>query len=85
MQAVALGGGASRLVCTPALFFDALALAARSSAYPLEEYNDYLRFQPSRADEVARTLSYFDLRAFAPMRQRRDTHHGRAGRLRAGA
>ena len=67
MQAVALGGGASRLVCTPALFYDALALAARSSAYPLEEYNDYLRFQPSRADEVARTLSYFDLRAFAPM------------------
>ena len=66
MQAVALGSVASRLVCTPVLFYDALALAARSSAYPLEEYNDYLRFQPSRAADAARTLSYFDLRAFAP-------------------
>ena len=67
MQAVALGGGASRLVCTPAIFYDSLTLASRSSGYPLEEYNDYLRFQPSHAEQVARTLSYFDLRAFAPM------------------
>ncbi len=66
MQTVALGGEASHLVCTPALFYDALALAARSSGYPLEEYNDYLRFQPSHTDRVAHTLSYFDLRAFAP-------------------
>ena len=66
MQTVALGGEASHLVCTPALFYDALSLAERSSSYPLEEYNDYLRFQPSHADRVASTLSYFDLRAFAP-------------------
>jgi cephalosporin-C deacetylase len=66
LQAVALAGVASHLVCTPALFFDPLALSARSNAYPLEEYNDYLRYQPSHAEQVARTLSYFDLRAFAP-------------------
>jgi cephalosporin-C deacetylase len=66
MQAAALGGGASHLVCTPALFFDALALAGRSSAYPLEEYNDYLRFHPSHAEQVAHTLLHYDLRAFAP-------------------
>ena len=66
LQAVALGGVASHLVCTPALFFDALALAARSNSYPLEEYNDYLRLEPSSKDDVTRTLSYFDLRAFAP-------------------
>ena len=66
MQSVALGGVASRLICSPALFFDPLRLAARTSSYPLEEYNDFLRYEPSSADSVARTLSYFDLRAFAP-------------------
>jgi cephalosporin-C deacetylase len=66
MQAVALGGEASHLVCTPALFFDSLAMASRSNGYPLEEYNDYLRFRPSHLKQVAETLSYFDLRAFTP-------------------
>ncbi len=66
MQSVALRGVAARLVCAPALFFDSLRLASRTTAYPLEEFNDYLRSNPSAADSVARTLSYFDLRAFAP-------------------
>ena len=66
LLAVSLGGVASHLVCIPALFFDALTLASRSDSYPLEEYNDYLRLHPSHSDLVAHTLSYFDLRAFAP-------------------
>ena len=65
--AAALGGGASHLVCTPALFFDTLAISARSNSYPLEEINDYLRLHPDRRDRIAKTLSYFDVRAFAPM------------------
>ena len=66
LQAVGLRGGASHLVCTPALFFDSLRLAALTEAYPLEELNDYLRQRPCERSGVASTLSYFDLRAFAP-------------------
>ena len=65
MQTLALRPDASHLVCTPALFFDPLTLAGRTNGYPLEEYNDYLRTNPSRRDAVAKTLSHFDLRAFA--------------------
>ena len=67
MQAVALAGKASHLVSTPALFFDTLGLAARTESYPLEEVNDYLRLHPSRGEQAAGTLSYFDLRNFAPL------------------
>ena len=65
MQALALRSGATHLVCTPALFFDALGLAQKTQGYPLQEYNDYLSTYPSDKDSVANTLSYFDLRAFA--------------------
>lgn len=65
MQTLSLKPEATHLVCTPALFFGALNLAARTQGYPLEEYNDYLRSHPSDRDSVANTLSYFDLRAFA--------------------
>ena len=57
--------GADFIVCAPALFADPLAAAARTDAYPLEEYNDYLRAHPDRRAAVAETLSYFDLRAIA--------------------
>ena len=67
MQAVALVGKASHVVSTPALFFDSLALAAGTESYPLEEINDYLRLHPSLREQVTETLSYFDLRNFAPM------------------
>ena len=66
LQTLALRPWATHLVCTPALFFDPLRLAERTRAYPLEEYNDYLRSNPSERDSVAATLSLFDLRAFAP-------------------
>lgn len=65
MQTLALKPEATHLVCAPALFYDPLELASSTNGYPLEEYNDYLRTYPSERDAVVKTLSYFDLRAFA--------------------
>ena len=48
------------------LLYDTADLARRTSAYPLEEINDYLRPNPEREQMVQGTLSYFDLRWFAP-------------------
>jgi cephalosporin-C deacetylase len=64
--AAALHSGATHAVALPELFHDALARAAATSAYPLEEINDYLRSYPERREAVAQTLSRFDLRLFAP-------------------
>ena len=66
LATAALGSGLTHLVCTPAMFFATADLAPRTEAYPLQEINDYLRQNPSKRDAVARTLSYFDLRWFAP-------------------
>lgn len=54
------------VVVTPALFYDTVALARQSTAYPLEEINDYLRAFPEQEPAVRHTLAYYDLRAFAP-------------------
>ncbi len=66
LMAAALRPGLTHVECTPALFFATADLAPRTQAYPLEEVNDYLRLPPDRKDAVRRTLSYFDLRWFAP-------------------
>jgi cephalosporin-C deacetylase len=66
LTTAALCPQATHVVCTPALSYAAADLAPRTSAYPLEEINDYLRLHPSRREQVSRTLSYFDLRWFAP-------------------
>ena len=66
LQTAALQPGATAVASAPALFADPLTAAAKTDAYPLEEYNDHLRAHPDRRDAVAETLSYFDLRAFAP-------------------
>ncbi len=66
LMTAALGSGLTHLVCTPAMFFATADTAPRTEAYPLQEVNDYLRHHPSQRDAVARTLSYFDLRWFAP-------------------
>jgi cephalosporin-C deacetylase len=66
LQSASLTGLASCLVCRPELFFDPLGRALRTRAYPLEEYNDYLRRFPGRHASVARTLANFDLLRFAP-------------------
>ena len=61
----ALSAPATHLVCTPALMHATLDRARRTSAYPLEEINDYLRLHPEREAAVAQTVSYFDLHWFA--------------------
>ena len=61
----ALHPGATHVVTTPALFYDTVNLAQRTTAYPLEEINDYLRMFPTQAEAVCRTLAYYDLRSFA--------------------
>ena len=62
----ALGSAATRVICTPTLLFRTMDVAARTSAYPLEEINDYLRLHPDREAPVRDTLAHFDLRWFAP-------------------
>ncbi len=62
----ALHPGAAHVVTTPALFYNTVERAPKTQAYPLEELNDYLRMFPDRAEDVRRTLAYYDLRAFAP-------------------
>jgi cephalosporin-C deacetylase len=46
-------------------FYRLMEARNHSEAYPIEEVNDYLRTDPGRGDEVARTLSYFDPRNHA--------------------
>jgi cephalosporin-C deacetylase len=62
----ALMEGATHVVAAPALFYKTAELAPTTQAYPLEEINDYLRLFPEHAEAVRRTLSYYDLRTFAP-------------------
>ena len=66
LVAASLGQGATHVVSAPELFYDTVALASRTSAYPLQEVNDYLRLNPHHVELVRDTLSYFDLRWFAP-------------------
>jgi cephalosporin-C deacetylase len=61
-----LHAGVRQVVTTPALFYDSVDMARQSTAYPLEELNDYLRAFPAHAEAVRHTLSYYDLLAFAP-------------------
>ena len=42
------------------LFYRLMEARERSSDYPVEEINDYLRTAPERREAVARTLAYFD-------------------------
>jgi cephalosporin-C deacetylase len=62
----ALAPGATHVVTTPALFYKTAALAPKTQAYPLEEFNDYLRAYPARAEAVRHTLAHCDLLGFAP-------------------
>src|SRR5262249_52066810 len=48
------------------MFYRMVDYADRSSAYPIEEINDYRRYYKDRADALARTVSYFDPIHFAP-------------------
>ena len=48
------------------LFRDTPARLAELPAYPLQEFNDYLRVYPQDREAIARTLSLFDPLAFVP-------------------
>jgi cephalosporin-C deacetylase len=61
----ALHTGATHVVTTPALFYDTVDMAQKTTAYPLEEINDYLRTSGAQAEVVRRTLAYYDLQGFA--------------------
>jgi cephalosporin-C deacetylase-like acetyl esterase len=54
------------LYTTPNLFYGAHALAPRTNAYPHEEYNDYARYYPDRAEAMWNTVNYFNPLHFAP-------------------
>jgi cephalosporin-C deacetylase-like acetyl esterase len=42
------------------MFYRLLEASGRTSAYPMEEINDYLRANQGKRDAIARTVSYFD-------------------------
>lgn len=52
--------GISSVAITGMMFRDAITRAGKTAGYPIEEINDYLRFAPQHADQVAQSLSYFD-------------------------
>jgi cephalosporin-C deacetylase-like acetyl esterase len=54
------------LYYTPGFFYGAAATAARSSAYPIEELNDYTRAFPEEAAALRQTLAYYEPLHFAP-------------------
>jgi cephalosporin-C deacetylase-like acetyl esterase len=54
------------LYYTPGPFYMAETLVPATSAYPLEEINDYVRTHGDQADAVWETLSYFEPRHFVP-------------------
>ena len=60
--AAALHDAVTHVISQPAYLFDTLESAAKTSSYPLEEFNDYLREYPDRKERVAETLEYFNLR-----------------------
>jgi cephalosporin-C deacetylase-like acetyl esterase len=66
LMTAALHPGATHVVAAPALFYRTAELAPKTQTYPLEEINDYLRAFPTKASDVYRTLTYYDLQTFAP-------------------
>lgn len=67
----ALLGAALRPAVTAVLaadpvFYAAADLAPRTNAYPQDEWNEYRRAYPQKAEAMLRTLSYFDPLCFAP-------------------
>jgi len=66
LMTAALRPEVDALYCAPAIFYAARALAPRTTAYPLEELNDYARTFPDRADAMWNTLATFEPIHFAP-------------------
>lgn len=56
----------THVVADPTFFYASLDRASGTSAYPLEEINDYLHLYPDRQAQVRQTLAYFDPIFFGP-------------------
>lgn len=69
LMTAALRPRVDALYYSPGFFYAAQTLAPRTSAYPSEEINEYVRSYPAQAGEVWRTLSYFEPAHFAPQVQ----------------
>lgn len=55
----------THVVTSAGPFYDARTAAAVTEEYPVEEFNDYLRMHPERAEQVWGILAYFDPRHLA--------------------
>lgn len=60
LHTAALHGGLCCVVSTPGLLYRVRELAGNRRAYPLEEYNDYLRLHPDRAEALYQTVDRLD-------------------------
>ncbi|HMN26850.1 MAG TPA: acetylxylan esterase [Caldilineaceae bacterium] len=66
LMTAALRPTVDALYCAPAVFYAPAQYAPLTGGYPLEEINDYVRTFPEKAEQVGRTLAYYDLLHFAP-------------------
>lgn len=62
----ALRPSVSAVMAADPFFYAARDLAPRVGAYPQDEWNEYARFYPDRAEAMWTTLRYFDPLFFAP-------------------
>ncbi len=54
------------VICTPEILYAAEVLAPQTQAYPMEEYNDFIRTHPDKTNRIWQTLRYFEPTHFAP-------------------
>ena len=60
--AAALHDSLTHVVSTPAYLFDPVESVSNTDSYPLAEFGDYLRSNPSNSDMAGSILEYFNLR-----------------------
>lgn len=65
LMTAALRPTVDALYYTPGFFYRAQATAAKSSAYPVEEFNDFARTYPEQAAAMWQTLAYYEPTHFA--------------------
>ncbi|MEC9439334.1 MAG: acetylxylan esterase [Chloroflexota bacterium] len=60
--AAALHDSITHIVSTPAYLFDPIESVSKTDSYPLAEFGDYIRSNPSNSDMARSILEYFNLR-----------------------
>ena len=60
--AAALHDSITHIVSTPAYLFDPIESLSKTDSYPLAEFGDYIRSNPSNSDMARSILEYFNLR-----------------------